>query len=185
MVSLHQRGEGEEGRARPRATNDALHAVRSSRRSLSLRLNVSIASTQACHTTKTEPNSGSVSDCVRRQRVVPSRPAPRLPEEQRTPLRSLLKMQQSPWDIALTPRADQSWGKCFGRPNSQSDAHLRCALRATGPQPHAPSQTRLSHQSLSAPLGVDHAAMLETSCQPPPWPPCTWLSAPTTRWTSS
>ena len=38
--------------ARPRATNDALHAVRSSRGSLSLRHNVSIANTQACPTTK-------------------------------------------------------------------------------------------------------------------------------------
>ena len=48
------KGEGGPGRwgARPRATNDALHAVRSSRRSLSLRPNVSIASTQACPTTK-------------------------------------------------------------------------------------------------------------------------------------
>ena len=34
------KGGGRGGRARPRATNDALHAVRSSRRSLSLRHNV-------------------------------------------------------------------------------------------------------------------------------------------------
>ena len=100
---------------------------------------------------KTEPNSGSVSDCVRRQGVVPFRPAKRLHEEQRTPLRSLLKMQQSPRDITLTPELTSLGENCFGRPSSQSDAHLRCALRATGLQPHAPWQTRLSHQSLSSP----------------------------------
>ena len=100
---------------------------------------------------KTEPNGGSVSDCVRRQGVVPFRPALRLPEEQRTPLRSLLEMQQSPRDIALTPELTSLGEKCFGRQSSQSDAHLRCALRATGLQPHAPWQIRLSHQSLSAP----------------------------------
>ena len=126
------KGGGRGGRARPRATNHALHAVRSSRRSLSLRHNVSIASTQACHTTKLNQNSGSVSDCVRRQGVVPFRPASRFPKEQRTPLRSLLKMQQSPRDITFTPELTSLGEKCFGRPNSQSDAHLRCALRATG-----------------------------------------------------